>query len=77
MTLFQKNSIVEYTVETSKWEDLTFLKVKKITSSSTLIDIGVFIVNGREQGKESMTTSSLGETCKTDMSKETTRFSER
>lgn len=75
MTLCQKNSIVEYTVEMSKWEDLTFLKVKKITSSSTLIDIGVFIVNGREQGKESMT-SSLGETCKTDMSKETTRFSE-
>lgn len=56
-------------------EGLGLFKGQKITRSSTLIDIGVFIVNGREWGKESMM-SSLGETSETDMSKEMTRLSE-
>lgn len=51
---------------------LGLFKGQKITSSPRLIDIGVFTVNGGEQGKESMM-SSLRETSKTDMSKEMTR----
>lgn len=50
-------------------ERLGLFKGQKITSNSRLIDIGVFIVNDGEWGKESMM-SSLGETSKTDMSEE-------
>lgn len=53
-------------------QGLGLFKGQSITSSSRLIDIGLFILNGREWGKESMVCS-LGETSKTDMSKETTR----
>lgn len=56
-------------------EGLGLFKGQKITSSATLIDIGVFVVNGREWRKESMM-SSLGETSETDMSKEMTRLCE-
>lgn len=48
-------------------------KGQNITSSSRLIDISVFIINGGKWGTESMM-SSLGETSKTGMSKEKTRL---
>lgn len=50
-------------------ERLGLFKGQKITSNSRLIDIGVFIVNDGEWGKESMMRS-LAETSRTAMSEE-------